>query len=90
MPYTTNLKKHEQECRDRNGDSRNTRNGGYEYWQLYYLTGPRKYAKDCTNSVIRAFYRNLLNTHDPDELDDAQALSGSDYEKMFDYNWTIW
>ena len=86
----TNLKLHEQECREWNEDCPNARNGGYEYWQLYYLTGPRKYAKSCTNRVIRAMYRDMLNCFDGDCLDDIPALRGSDYEKLFDYNWTVW
>lgn len=88
--YRSNTKLHEEWCREKYGGCRNARNGGYEYWQNYYLTGPRQYAKDCTNRVIRAFYRDLINSLDADSLEDVQALTGSDYEKMYDYNWTIW
>lgn len=88
--YRTNLKLHEDWCRENCGDRCNARNGGYEYWQNYYLTGPRQYAKDCTNRVIRAFYRDLFNKLDGDRLEDVQALTGSDYEKMYDYDYTIW
>ena len=88
--YRTNIRLHEDECRENYGDCKNARNGGYEYWQSYYLTGPRQYAKNCTNRVIRAIYRDMLNTLDADALEDVQALRGSDYEKMYDYNWTIW
>lgn len=69
------------------------RNGGYEYWQQLYRSGARKFAKDATNSVIRARYRDLLNNLDMDDmdmLDEIQALAGADYEKMFDFFWTIW
>ena len=88
--YRTDLKRHEQECREQYGDCKNAKNGGYEYWRTYYLTGPRRYAKECTNSVIRAMYRNLLNNICEEDLDDIQALRGADYEKMYDYVWTIW
>ena len=80
----------ETEYREKYGDMKNARNGGYEYWQSYYLTGSRRYAKESTNSVIRAMYRALLNTKDPDSLEEVQAFTGSDYEKAFDYDWTIW
>lgn len=88
--YRENTKLHEAECRERYGDRKNARNGGYEYWQSVYLTGPRQYAKDCTNSAIRAMYRNLLSSADEEALEDIQALTGADYEKIFDYMWTIW
>jgi len=88
--YRTNLKLHEDWCREQYGNQRNSRNGGYEYWQNYYLTGPRQYAKDCTNRVIRAKYRDMLNVLHEDEMDDVQALRGSDYEKMYDYAYTLW
>ena len=66
------------------------RNGGYEYWKEFYLTGPRQYAKSCTNGVIRARYRDLLRSLSEEDLEDIQALRGSDYEKMFDFWWTLW
>ena len=88
--YRSNQKLMETEYREKYGDMKNARNGGYEYWQSYYLTGPRRYAKEATNSVIRAMYRALLNVTDPDALEEVQAFTGSDYEKVFDYDWTIW
>lgn len=88
--YRTNIRLHEDECRREYGDRKNARNGGYEYWQSYYLTGPRKYAKWCTNRVIRAMYRDLFRRIREDDLDDIVALHSGDYEKYFDYDWTIW
>lgn len=88
--YKTNLKLHEDECRERWGDMRNARNGGYQYWQSYYLTGPRQYAKSCTNRVIRAMFRDMLNMLDKEDMDDIPAFRGADYEKIYDYDWTIW
>lgn len=88
MGHRTNIRLHEDECRREYGDWPNVRNGGYEYWQSFYLTGPRKYAKEATNGIIRARYRDILRRLDPEE-DDIQALRGSDYEKMFDFWWTL-
>ena len=62
------------------------RNGGYTYWDTCYLSGPRKVAKHATNRKIRAKYRDALANEDPEDI---QALSGSDYEKEFDYWWTV-
>ena len=66
------------------------RNGGYEYWNQFYLSGPRRYAKECTNSVIRARYRDMLRSMTDEDVEDIQALTGSDYEKMFDFLWTLY
>ena len=88
--YRTNLRRHEDECRERWGDTRNARNGGYQYWQSYYLTGPRQYAKEATNSVIRAMFRDLLRNLSEDDMDKVPVFKGSDYEKTYDYYWTIW
>ena len=88
--YRTNTRLHEDECRNENENRPNARNGGYQYWQVYYLTGGRQYAKHCTNSAIRSMYRNILNAINDEDMDDVQALRGSDYEKMYDYEWEIW
>ena len=88
--YRSNPYLMEAEYKEKYGDWPNSRNGGYEYWQQCYLTGPRQYAKNCTNRVIRAMYRDMLKNMDIESLDDIQALQGSDYEKIFDYMWTIW
>lgn len=88
--YRTNLRRHEDECRECWGDTRNARNGGYQYWQAYYLTGPRQYAKTCTNRAIRARFRDLLRAMDEEFLEDVIAPHGADYEKEFDYDWCIW
>lgn len=66
------------------------RNRGFEYWDQTYISGSRRFAKDMTNGVIRAKYRNMIHRGDPDEMEAAHALRGSDYEKMYDYLWTIW
>lgn len=63
------------------------RNGGYNYWVDFSLTGPRSYAKYCTNRKIRAKFRNMLANLDPENI---VALTGSQYEKEFDYWWTIY
>ena len=66
------------------------RNGGYEYWSQFCRSGTRRFAKDETNGVIRARYRDILKLLNDDNMDDIQALQGSDYEKMFDFWWTLW
>ena len=66
------------------------RNRGFEYWQRCYLSGARRYAKESTNGVIRTKYRNLLRPQNISANDDTVALRGADYEKEYDYLWTIW
>ena len=63
------------------------RNKGWEYWRVYYLTGPRQYAKKYTDKRIRQKYRQMLSRMDHEDI---VALNGSDYEKEFDYSYTIW
>jgi len=62
------------------------RNGGYTYWQTCYLSGPRKVAKQGTNRKIRGMYRSLHLLEDPEDI---RALKHSEYQKNFDYWWTI-
>ena len=63
------------------------RNGGYAYWDEFYLSGSRRFAKQSTNRKIRSEFRDLLaNEHH----DNIPTLRGSDYEKWFDYLWTIY
>lgn len=63
------------------------RNGGYEYWGECYLSGRRKFAKKFSDKRIRQKYRQMIRNLDPE---DVTAPRGSDYEKEFDYAWTIW
>lgn len=63
------------------------RNGGYKYWEDFSLSGPRAYAKYCTNRRIRSKYRNLASRADQDHI---QAMRGSQYEKEYDYAYTVW
>ncbi len=63
------------------------RNKGWEYWRIYYLTGMRQFAKKFSDKRIRQKYRQMIKKMDPE---DVTAPRGSDYEKEFDYNWTIW
>jgi hypothetical protein len=92
--YSDNLNMMEQECLDEYERypwrGKNRPNNGYEYWQTMYLSGPRQYAKWCTNRAIRAYYRDQIRKLDEEMLDDLQGLQGADYEKMFDYLWTVW
>ena len=65
----------------------NEPNKGYKYWQTYYLSGPRALAKQSTNRKIRTKYRLMIKRGD---YEDIKAPAGADYEKEFDYNWTVW
>lgn len=87
----TNLKLVEDRCREDPWLSRqDPRNGGYTYWHTYYLTGPRQYAKFCTNRAIRAMYRDMIRRLDEEAMEDIQAFRGADYEKAYDYAYTLW
>ncbi len=63
------------------------RNEGYTYWDQFYLSGRRRFAKQETNRRIRRKYRELISNEHPDNI---PTLRGADYEKEFDYTWTIW
>lgn len=63
------------------------RNDGYNYWIDFSLSGPRQYAKDCTNRRIRSKFKQLLAK---EEFENIMTLQGSDYEKEYDYWWTIY
>lgn len=63
------------------------RNGGYQYWNEFYLSGPRGFAKRSTNRRIRQQYREMIANNDPEDI---MAHQGSEYQKEFDYAWTIW
>ena len=66
-----------------------------QYWSTCYVSGPRGYAKDMTSSILRSDWRNMKNALlllEDDEFDDVDYDIGnnSDYQKHFDYTWTIW
>lgn len=87
--YRSNIWLHERECREE-CNSPYARNGGYEYWKTYYLSGNRRYAKYCTNRAIRAYYRDQFRRLNSEDMEDVMAMRNSDYEKAYDYDWTIW
>jgi len=69
------------------------RNNGYWYWNRYELSGKRRIAKENTNAVLRARYRNLTKQvliSDLEGIEDIDAPQNSDYEKYFDYWWFIY
>lgn len=69
------------------GIIRDCENLGWEipkYWKVYYLSGPRKMAKQQTSRRIRRIYREMLKDGE------AYALSNAAYRKTFDYCWTVW
>ena len=66
-----------------------------QYWSTCYISGPRCFAKDMTSSILRSDWRNMKNALlllEDDEFDDVDYSIGnnSDYQKHFDYTWTIW
>ena len=66
-----------------------------QYWSTCYISGPRCFAKDMTSSILRSDWRNMKNALlllEDDEFDDVDYDIGnnSDYQKRFDYTWTIW
>lgn len=63
------------------------RNNGYTYWMDYTVSGRRKFAKSSTNRKIRSKYRAKFAKEPHEEI---VADRCSDYEKEFDYWWTIW
>lgn len=58
-----------------------------KYWQKVYVTGSRKLAKDQTNRKIRRKFRDEIQKG---EYDSLPACHGAEYQKYFDYMWTIW
>ena len=60
-----------------------------QYWRHDYISESRKYAKEETNSKIRAYWRNeLAHCEDWEDLD--SNMQNTDYQKYFDYAWTIY
>lgn len=66
-----------------------------QYWRFVYLTGPRQYAKEMTNSTIRNHNRRkiaeflLLDEEEWDDFDyEVEQRNG--YQKHFDYWWTVY
>lgn len=83
-----NLKIFEEEIRRQNhGWYKSQRNGGWDYWSEWYLTGSRQYAKKYSDKRIRQKYRQMIKKLSPE---DVTAPRGADYEKEYDYAWTIW
>ena len=63
----------------------------YQYWSHYYITGPRQYAKKSTSRAVRNYWRNEINCFDGDDWDDFEAgMNNNDYQKLFDYAWTVY
>lgn len=62
------------------------------YWKDYSLSGPRQYAKDCTNSKLRAVIRDEVARalKDAEFMETCESMRGAQYRKRYDYDWTIW
>lgn len=61
-----------------------------KYWKLLYLSGPRQYAKFVTSRKLRAEARKIKYLVEIGQIDKIPYLKNKDYEKYFDYDWTIW
>lgn len=88
--YTTYKSPIQDEMEMRSDDTwhrRDKRNGGYTYWKTWYISGTRAYARQSTNRRIRQKYRELIGRG---EFEDICVLSGGEYEKEFDYWWTVY
>ena len=62
------------------------RNRGWEYWHSFYRSGSRHFAKQYTDRRIRQKYRRMIRNRDHEDI---HALKGADYEKEFDFAYTI-
>lgn len=58
-----------------------------KYWKEWYLSGPRRFAKCCTNSALRSGFREEFSQED---LEDLYAPQHGEYRKSFDYMWSVW
>lgn len=62
-----------------------------QYWTHYYFSEPRQYAKKSTSRAVRNYWRNELNGFDGEDWDDFDAgMNNNDYQKHFDYAWTVY
>lgn len=58
------------------------------YWKHYYKdSAEKRYAKRTTNRAIRSKFRDAIRAADYDEF--PKSLSGSEYQRYFDYAWWI-
>ena len=57
------------------------------YWREWYLSGPRKFAKGCTNKALRSGFPEEFSQED---LEDLYAPQHGEYKKSFDYMWSVW
>lgn len=60
----------------------NIRNGGWEYWKTWYMSGRRGFAKKWSNKRVRQQYRQMIHNADHEDI---IALRGSGYRDMYDY-----
>ena len=63
----------------------------YQYWSHCWLSGPKQYAKKSTARAIRNYWRNEINSFNGEDWDDFDAgMNNNDYQKLFDYAWTVY
>lgn len=57
-----------------------------DWWNEYYLTGPRQLAKRIANRKIRQMFNQLSEN----DYEDAKAPTHGDYGRMTEYDYTVW
>ena len=57
------------------------------YWDTFYISGRRGYARYCSRRKIRADFRQQVAHGDYENM---YAPHGGQYKKFFDYAWTVW
>ena len=63
----------------------------YQYWAHCWLSDPKQYAKKSTARAIRNYWRNEINSFNGEDWDDFDAgMNNNDYQKHFDYAWTVY
>lgn len=95
-PYSRNVgKSYAEYLAELDEDERTYRHGGnmmpcaYQYWNHYYAGERGKFAKKQTSKAVRNYWREEL-AHCEDWEDFDAGMDDNDYQKIFDYAWTVW
>lgn len=63
--------------------------GCEQYWRYCYLSSAKTFAKKATSKAIRNYWKQQL-AHCEDWEEIEAGMNRSDYQKQFDYDWTVW
>lgn len=58
-----------------------------KYWQKINVSNARGFAKRQTNRKVRTMFRALIHQM---KYDEVPFCGCADYQKYFDYQWTVW